>query len=85
MCVEVYNIDTKEYADTVKQFADMIGLDTIDIPFAAHYKTIHEDGCLCQIDVENACKIAEYWHSLNKDFDRYHISKDIKTWKKHSQ
>lgn len=31
MCVEVYNIDTEEFADSVKQFAEMIGLDTIGI------------------------------------------------------
>ena len=42
MCVDVYNLDTEEYADSVKQFADMIGLDTIDIPFAAEYKKIYE-------------------------------------------
>lgn len=75
MCVDVYNTDTKEWADNVKQFAEMIGLDTIDIPFAPEYKEIHEDGCLCQIDVEKACEIAGVSVELSKDFDKYFISK----------
>lgn len=75
MCVDVYNLDTKEFADSVKQFADMIGLDTIDIPFAPEYKKIYEDGCLCQIDVEKACEIAGVSVELSQDFDKYFISK----------
>ena len=74
MCVEVYNTDTKKYAFSVKQFAEMIGFDAIDIPLAPEYEKIDEDGCLCQIDVEKACEIAGISVELSKDFDKYFIS-----------
>lgn len=76
MCVDVYNTDTKEWADNVKQFANMIGIDDCaNLPLAEHYKMIFPEGCLCQIDVEKACEMAGVSVELSKDFDKYFISK----------
>jgi len=76
MCVEVYNLDTKEVADSVKQFTEMIGLDDFtDLPIAEPYNMIFEGGCLCQVNIEKACKEAGFSVKLNQDFDTYHISK----------
>ena len=75
MCVRVYNKDTKEDTDTPTGFADMLGISAKDLPVDNALGQLIPESCLCQVDIEKACKLHGYNYNENDDFD-------IAIWKK---
>jgi hypothetical protein len=69
MCVQVYNKDTKAYAGTPYEFADMLSIPISALPVDNAYNQLIPENCLCQVDIEKACKLAGYNYTENSDFE----------------
>ena len=69
MCVEITNTQTKQHAENVQEFAEMIGAEAGEMPPAHGYSNVRPGGCLCQVDVELACKMFGFGYNENTDFD----------------
>jgi hypothetical protein len=69
MCVEIYNKTTKQTAESVQQFAEMLGVGVEEIPASEHYKDVVPEGCLCQIDVEKTCELFGFSYHGDSDFN----------------
>jgi hypothetical protein len=68
MCVRVYNKDTKEDTDTPTGFADMLGISAKDLPVDNALGQLIPESCLCQVNIEKACKLYGYDYIEDEDF-----------------
>ena len=78
MCVEVHNSETNKTACTVKELAEMLNVTTdllIECRHIQYESGVLVDGCLCQLDVFEACDRAGYEAKHNKVYD-------IEIWKR---
>lgn len=66
MCVQVRNVKTQEEAESPEELRRMLGVK--DLVLAHEYKTIAEDCCLCQVDVEATVTKAG-WKYAERDND----------------
>ena len=69
MCVRVFNKDTKESAGTPYELAYMLQVPTNSLPVDNNYGQLIPESCLCQVDVEKACKMAGFNYEENADFE----------------
>jgi hypothetical protein len=69
MCVQVYNKDTNTYAGTPHAFADMLNIPVNALPVDNNYNQLIPESCLCQVDIEKACKLSGYNYSETADFE----------------
>ena len=69
MCVRVYNKDTGSYAGTPYTFADMLDVPVSALPVDNAYNQLIPDNCLCQVDIEKACKLAGFNYTETSDFE----------------
>jgi hypothetical protein len=69
MCVRVYNKDTDTYAGTPHTFADMLNIPVNALPVDNNYNQLIPESCLCQVDIEKACKLSGYNYTENEDFE----------------
>lgn len=74
MCVRVLNNDTKQSTDSPIGLAEMLNIDILQLPVDNAYNQLIPQSCLCQVDIEKACKLAGYSCSTNDDYD-FEISK----------
>lgn len=68
MCVRVYNKNTKEETDSPIGFADMLGVSAKDLPVDNAYGQLIPESCLCQVNIEKACKLYGYDYTEDEDF-----------------
>lgn len=69
MCVRVYNKDTKEETASPTGFADMLGVSAKDLPVDNALGQLIPESCLCQVNIEKACKLHGYSYIENDNFD----------------
>jgi hypothetical protein len=69
MCLQVYNKDTKAFAGTPYQLADMLDMPTNALPVDNNYGQLLPESCLCQVDVRKACALAGFNYEENQDFE----------------
>jgi hypothetical protein len=69
MCIQVFNKDTGDYAGTPYEFADMLNIPVNELPVDNAYNQLIPENCLCQVDIEKACKLAGYNYSEDDDFE----------------
>lgn len=68
MCVRVYNKNTKEETDSPIGFADMLGVSVKNLPVDNAYGQLIPESCLCQVNIEKACKLYGYDYTEDEDF-----------------
>jgi hypothetical protein len=68
MCVRVYNKNTKEETDSPIGFADMLGVSVKNLPVDNAYGQLIPESCLCQVNIEKACKLYGYDYIEDEDF-----------------
>lgn len=69
MCVQVYNKDTKKFAGTPYQLAEMLDMPTSYLPVDNAYNQLIPESCLCQVDVKKACALAGFNYEEDRDLE----------------
>jgi hypothetical protein len=79
MCVRILNTDTQTETDNPLEFAYMLNLPVKDLPVENTYGKLIPDNCLCQVDIEKACKLAGYnYREVNRGYIEIEVSKKTK-------
>jgi hypothetical protein len=78
MCVEIYNTDTRQTIESPKELAEIFSVKVEDLPLAEGYSDVSPNACLCQVDIEQACKHAGYDCKTDDFFDVYIRKKNEK-------